>query len=394
MIPGGEHRWPFSIKLPRKMKLSSASKDGSARIVYELRAILPVPGDRDGRVFQQILIVPYGSLAPPATAGSVPALVKTTSTTTSTTTTTTGPAQAHAPADDHAVRTRSQEAPVLVALEAGSSFVSPGAAVSLQLAVSNRATKTSVSHLLVQIQQVWMHAPTGRGDGGGQVLVSMRFGSNTKHFPLAPRAEFVGKIKVPVPPTTIPSVDAERLGVRYELLVGAYYDAPGNPPATIARLPLTVTVPPPAYDTIEVPPPPSPPRSHDPAPPSPPYPGPDPVIGDMWTPPAKKQLASVASPPPPKNPEVYGSGAVASADSAPLYGFIALPATESTIGVPLPPTLFPDDMQASAPGSSEYEESTQLLPVVQGRPPSGRFTPTPPPKPPGLLSRLSRKSQS
>ena len=50
-LAAGEHVWPFQIQLPAELPPSVAHPSGCARIVYEVRAHMVVPGDRDGRAF-------------------------------------------------------------------------------------------------------------------------------------------------------------------------------------------------------------------------------------------------------------------------------------------------------------------------------------------------------
>jgi hypothetical protein len=50
-LAAGEHNWPFQIQLPADLPPSVTHPSGNARIVYEVRAQMTTPGDRDGKAF-------------------------------------------------------------------------------------------------------------------------------------------------------------------------------------------------------------------------------------------------------------------------------------------------------------------------------------------------------
>jgi hypothetical protein len=50
-LAAGEHTWPFQIQLPAELPPSVEHPSGNARIVYEVRAHMTTPGDRDGKAF-------------------------------------------------------------------------------------------------------------------------------------------------------------------------------------------------------------------------------------------------------------------------------------------------------------------------------------------------------
>ena len=56
MAPG-EHVWPFRIELPNELPPSVSHPSGACRIVYEVRAAMSNPGDRDGKAFAQFTLI-------------------------------------------------------------------------------------------------------------------------------------------------------------------------------------------------------------------------------------------------------------------------------------------------------------------------------------------------
>ena len=164
-LAAGEHVWPFSIQLPAELPPTVHHPTGNARIVYEVRASMSNPGDRDGKAF-----VPFTLVSMPV--NRVPRAVE---------------------AQSEKAFGLQRKEPMLISAKLQRDVYAAGELVRLKLFVDN-ASRRTVARVRIDLVRRW------RYDKEREVtVVSSQVVAPAGVFPLAPRAIFQSVVGVQLP---------------------------------------------------------------------------------------------------------------------------------------------------------------------------------------------------
>lgn len=189
-LSAGEHRWPFHIQLPDELPPSVTHPSGAARIVYEVRAHMVVPGDRDGRAF-----VLFNVISLPRLRALHPKMVER--------------------VVEKSFGLQSNE-PLLIRAQLQHDVYCPGELLKIKFFVDNASRKT-LNGFRFEIVCTWRYAKQTQSD----VLAAADFAPDDV-FPLPPRAivQTVAGCRLPDAPLT-QSVAGRTLSCTYKLHVTA-----------------------------------------------------------------------------------------------------------------------------------------------------------------------------
>jgi hypothetical protein len=189
-LNAGEHRWPFQIQLPDELPPSVTHPSGAARIVYEVRAHMVVPGDRDGKAFVLFTVISL-----PRLRVLHPKMVE------------------RVVEKSFGLQTNE---PLLIRAQLQHDVYCPGELLRIKFFVDNASRKT-LNGFRFEIVCTWRYAKQTSAD----VLVAADF-APTDVFPLPPRAivQTVAGCRLPDPPLT-QSVAGRMLSCTYKLHVTA-----------------------------------------------------------------------------------------------------------------------------------------------------------------------------
>jgi hypothetical protein len=307
-LAAGEHSWPFQIQLPAELPPSVEHPSGNARIVYEVRAHMTTPGDRDGKAFVifNVVSVPRHR-TPKAVERSI---------------------------DKPFGLQRNEPLHVRAVLQ--HDLYVPGELLKLRFFVDNASRKT-ITGFRFDIVCEWRYGK----EKTAEVISSSEF-APTELFPLMPRAMFetVAGCALPAGPLA-QSIAGQTLSCTYRLRVTAEVAGITNRDVTF-DLPFVVV------------------SSKPKAPPSPraPTKSASSSSASSSTSPATSSDYSLAPPPAPKAPHSPSAGPRSPRTVTPTapqmsdpanYGAVALPSYEVAVGMPHSAYAVPTRPQPSAP---------------------------------------------
>jgi hypothetical protein len=189
-LEAGQHVWPFQIQLPADMPPSVAHPSGCARIVYEVRAHMVVPGDRDGKSFVQ-----FNVISVPRLRVLQPKMVERVA--------------------EKSFGLQSNE-PLLIRVQLQKDVYAPGDLLKLKFFVDNASRKT-LNGFRFEIVCTWR-----LGKQSITETVAAAEFAPSDSFPLQPRAivQTVAGCRLPSAPLT-QSVAGQLLSCSYKLLITA-----------------------------------------------------------------------------------------------------------------------------------------------------------------------------